>query len=145
MAWLAAATPYITAGLSIGTAIGQGNAREQIANIEADQLESQALADKADAIQQAKAERKKSELLKSRVKALSAKDNNRGPDVDRIISDIDEQGEYNAWAALYSGQRSYSSKRYAAKATRSRGASQKNSSYAQAGSTILGEVDNFYG
>lgn len=145
MAFMAAALPYITAGVSIASTIGQANAQEQIAEIEADQLAKQALADTAQSVQDAKFERRRAEQLKSRVTALAAKSGTSGLDIDRAISDIDEQGEYNALAALYSGGTSASSKRYAASAARARGQSQKTSGYMDAGSTILSSMDNMYG
>lgn len=145
MAWFAGALPYVTAGLSVATTIGQSNAQEQIANIEANQLEAQAIADQAEAAQTAKFERKRTEELKSRVTALAAKSGSSGLDVDRTISDIDEQGNYNALAAIHSGTSAASSKRYAATVSKSRGKQAKSSGYAQGGATILGAMDNLYG
>ena len=141
MAWFAAVLPYATAGMSVASTIGTANAQEQMAKIEADQLEKQSIADTASAVQDAKFERRRAEQLKSRVTALAAKSGSSGPDIDRTISDIDEQGEYNSLAALYSGATSASSKRYAAQAAKARGASQKTSGYLDASSTILGSMD----
>ena len=145
MAWFAAALPYITAGVSVAQTIGTANAQEQMADIEAAQLQKQAVADTAQSVQDAKFEKRRAEQLQSRVTALAAKSGTSGADIDRAISDIDEQGEYNSLAALYSGSTSASSKRYAAKATRARGQSQKQSGYFDAGTTILGSMDNIYG
>jgi hypothetical protein len=145
MAWFAAALPYISAGVSVASTIGQASAQEQMAEIEAAQLRKQSIADTASSVQDAKQEKRKSEILKSRVTALSAKSGSSGMDVDRIISDIDEQGEYNSLAALYSGQTSASSKRYAADVAVARGKSQKQSGYFDAASTIMGSMDKQWG
>lgn len=143
MAWMAAALPYITTAVSVGSTIGQANAQEQIAQIEADQLRKQSIADTAAAVQDAKNERRRAEQLKSRAIVAAAKSGTSGVGIENIISDIDEQGEYNALAALYSGQSSASSKRYAATATEARGRSQKQSGYLSSGATILGAIDKY--
>jgi hypothetical protein len=145
MAFMVAALPYITAGMAVGQSIAQGNVAKAAAKIQADQLEKQSIADTAAAVQDAKTERKKAEQLKSRVTALSAKSGASGNDIDRVISDIDVQGEYNSLAALYSGSTAAASKKYAAQAARSYGASEKASSYANAASTILSTMDKQYG
>ena len=144
MAFMAAALPYITAAASIGSALGQGEAQNQIANIQAQQLRKQSLADKAEAVQTAKFERQKKDFLLSRVTALAA---SSGADVSSVniqnsLSDIDEQGEYNALAALYSGYSSASSKNYAADVAVSQGKQAKASGYASAGATILSTASN---
>jgi hypothetical protein len=144
MAFMAAALPYISAAASIGSALGQGEAQNKIANIQAQQLRKQALADKAEAVQTAKFERQKKDFLLSRVTALAAAS---GADVSSIniqnsLSDIDEQGEYNALAALYSGYSSADSKSYAADVAVAQGKQAKASGYASAASTILSSADN---
>ena len=144
MAFMAGALPYISAAASIGSALGQGEAQNQISNIQAQQLRKQSLADKAEAVQTAKFERQKKDFLLSRVTALAA---SSGADVSSVniqnsLSDIDEQGEYNALAALYSGYSSASSKNYAADVAVSQGKQAKASGYASAGSTILSTASN---
>ncbi len=145
MAFMAAALPYITAGMSVASTIGSASAQEKIAGIEARQLEKQAIADTAQSVQDAKFERKRSEQLQSRVTALAASSGASGLDIDRAISDIDQQGEYNSLAALYSGATSSASKRYAAQAATARGKSQKSSGYANSAATILSSMDKMYG
>lgn len=145
MAFMAAALPYISAGIGVASTIGQANAQDKIANIEADQLQKQSIADTASAVQDSKMERRRAEMLKSRVTALAAKSGSSGGDVNQAISDIDQQGEYNSLAALYSGATSSNSKKYAAETARARGASQKSSGYMNAGSTILSAMDKQYG
>ncbi len=145
MAFMAAALPYITAGMAVASSIGQADAASKIAGIEADQLNKQSIADTAMAVQDAKFEKRRAEALTSRAAALAAKSGTSGPDIDRAIADIDQQGEYNSLAALYSGATSSASKRYAAQAAQAKGASQKSSGYMNAGTTILGTIDNAYG
>ena len=147
MGFMAGALPYISAAASIGSALGQGEAQNQIANIQAQQLRKQSLADKAEAVQTAKFERQKKDFLMSRVTALAAAS---GADVSSIniqnsLSDIDEQGEYNALAALYSGYSSADSKSYAADVAVSQGKQAKASGYASAGATILSAANNQFG
>lgn len=145
MAFMAASLPYITAGMSIASSIGQADASEKIAGIEAAQLNKQAVADTAQSVQDAKFERHRAELLKSRATSLAAKSGTSGPDIERAIADLDQQGEYNSLAALYSGATSSASKRYAAQAAQAKGQSQKTSNYFNAGTTILGAMDKYYG
>jgi hypothetical protein len=145
MAFMAAALPYISAGMAVATTMADANTKERLAEIEADQLEKQAIADTAMSVQQAKGERKRAEELKSRALALAAKSGHSGSDIDKVVSDIDQQGEYNALAALYSGSTASASKKYAAAASRAYGSSAKASGYADAGGTILGAMDTYYG
>lgn len=147
MAWMAAALPYISAGATIGSSIGQANAQEQIADIQARQLKKQAIAAEASAVQTAKFERKKAAHLQSRVTALAAASGSsvNSVDVQNALSDIDEQGEYNALAALYSGKTAAGSKRYQADVAIAEGKQAKSGAYASSAGTILNLADNRYG
>ena len=146
MAFMAAALPYISAAATIGTSIGNANAEQRVADIRAAQLKKQSIADKAEAVQTAKYERKKSEQLQSRVMALAASSGSaiESPDIQNALSDIDEQGEYNALAALYSGFSSANSKSYAADVETSSGKAAKASGYQSAAGTILDFAANKY-
>jgi hypothetical protein len=148
MAGLSLATigSYASTAVSIGSAYGQGKAQERIAEIQAEQLKKQSIADKAEAVQTAKYERRKAEQLQSRVRALAAKSGSAlsSTDIQNALSDIDEQGEYNALAALYSGYSSAGSKEYAATVAKAQGKQARASGYMKAASTILGEVQNRY-
>lgn len=147
MAFMAAALPYISAGASIGATIGQANAQEQIAEIRSNQLRKQATADEASAVQTAKFERKKAERLQSRVVALAAASGASvsSVNIQNVLSDIDEQGEYNALAALYSGYSASDSKRYQADVEVSSGRQAKTGAYASSAATILSSASNRYG
>lgn len=144
MAWFAAALPYITAGVSVAQTVAQGNVQEQIANIEARQQREQALAEQAEAQAEARTERRRAEHLKSRAVALAAASGTGvdSPNVAGAISDIDDQGEYNALAALYSGSTAARSRDYAAALAKERGRSARRGSYWQAGSTVLDSAYN---
>lgn len=135
---------YLAAGVSIASTIGQASAAEQMAGIEAAQLKKQAIAETASSIQEAKMERMRAQQLSSRVTALSAQSGASGGDINRVLSDIDKQGEYNSLAALYSGATAAASKRYAADVTVAQGKSEKTSGYLKAGATILGTMDKYY-
>ena len=147
MAFLAAALPYITAGLSIGQTIGQANTAEQLAQIEADQLKKQAVADTAASVQTAKQERRRAELLNSRVRALAAASGTSlaSPDIQNTLAEIDQQGEYNALAALHAGATSAQSQRFAAKTARGRGSRAQAQAASAVGGTILDFVETRYG
>ena len=139
MAAMAAALPYITAAASVASSIGQASAQEQVAKIEADQLRKQGIASQAESVQTAKFERKRAEQLQSRVKALAASSGSSisSPDIQNALSDIDEQGEYNALAALYTGKTASNSRMYAADVAIGRGKQAKSDGYTKSAGTIL--------
>lgn len=143
MAWFAAAMPYITAGVSAAQTIAQGNVQEQMADIEARQQREQALADQAEAVQTANQERKRAKYLQSRARAVGAASGTSmdSPNIVDAISDIGEQGEYNALSALYSGNTSARSRNYAAQIAKTRGKRAKTGSYYNAGGTVLEGYD----
>lgn len=144
MAWLAAAAPYISAGVGVAQTVAQGNTQERIAEIEARQQREQGLADMAEAQQTATQERKRASFLKSRATALAAASGTSvdSPNVADTIADIDAQGQYNSLAALYSGSTSASSRNYAASLAKARGKSAKAGSYYQAGATVLDSANS---
>ena len=135
--------PYIAAAASVGSAIGQGNAQNEIGKIQADQLNKQAIAAEADAVQAAKYERAKAKLVASRATSVAAASGSAiaSQDIQNLLSDIDQQGEYNALAALHSGYSSSDSRKYAASVAKYEGASAQSQSMYSAGSTILGTMD----
>lgn len=147
MAGMAAALPYVTAAAGVANTIGTANARQKMLENEAAQLHRQGVADQAVAVQDAKQERRRAELLRSRVAALVSKSGTSmdSPDVINTISDIDAQGEYNALAALHSGYSSAASKKFAAKSARARGRAGVSSAQLSAGATIFDEAHSYYG
>ena len=147
MAFIAPALPYITAGATIASSVGQADAEQQMAEIQAAQLRKQSIASEAEAVQTAKHERRKAKLLQSRVIALSASSGSAvsSLDIQNTLSDIDERGEYNALAALYSGTTAAGSKRYQADVASASGKQAKASGYGKAGATILDFSAEKYG
>jgi exonuclease I len=123
--------------------VEMGKAQEKIQKIKAGQLEKQGIADKAQAVQAAKQERLKADMLESRVTALTAKTGSAvsSVDIQNTLSSIDEQGEYNALAQLYSGFSSADSKKYAATVARAEGKMAKTSGYMQAGASIMDSAE----
>lgn len=150
MAWFAAAAPYIMAAGAAVSAYGtiaQGNANEAMGRLQAAQLRKQALADEAQSQIIASEERKKADYLQSRVQSLAGASGTGmdSPNIVNTMADIDEQGAYNALAALYSGTTSARSKNLAARMAEIEGKSSKRSANMQAGSTILTSAAGWYG
>ena len=150
MAWMAAAAPYIAAAgtaISVYGTIAQGNADEALAKMQAAQLKKQALSDQAESQIVAREEKKKADYLQSRVRALAGASGTGmdSPNVVNTMADIDEQGSYNALAALYSGTTSARSKDLAAQMAMLEGKSSKRSAGMKAGSTILTSAGSWYG
>ena len=150
MAWMAAIGGYATAAstiIGVGSSLGQANAAEQMANIRANQLRKQGIAEKAQAVQVAKYERKKADMMISRATALAAKSGTEvnSVGVQNVLSDIDAQGEYNALAALSSGFSSAQSKDYQAQVEVASGKQAQASGKMAAAGTILSYAENRYG
>ena len=148
MAWLAAAGPYLQAAgaaLAVGSTIAQGNTQAAMSALQAKQLREQALSDQAESQLVAREERKRADYLASRVQSLAGASGTGldSPNIVNTMADIDEQGVYNALAALYSGNTSARSKRLAANMAQYEGKSAKGSSLARAGSTILTSGQSF--
>ena len=109
MGWLSAAAPFILAGAgatSAVMAIQQGRQLEAAKDLEARQLESNAIAEAATSQRAAEAERKRTRVLQSRVRALSAASGAGAsdPTVVDILSDIQQEGELRALNILYEGE-----------------------------------------
>lgn len=143
MAFIGPLMPYIVAGASVASSIAEGSAAQAVGKIEADQLNRKAIADEAQAVQTAKFERRKAEVVTSRAKAVAAASGSSvaSQDIQNLLSDIDQQGEYNALAALHAGYSSADSKRYAAKVAVYEGNAAMTQSMLSAGATILGAMD----
>ena len=149
MAWLAAAAPYI--GL-VGTGVsayGQyetGKAAKANADLVAIQQERQGKAAQAEAQREAIYERKRSQHLQSRARAVAAASGGSvsDPTVQNILGDIEDEGEFRALSALYSGDSDEALARLAAGSTRREGRAARRGAYLNAGSTILGGASDFY-
>lgn len=163
MAWLAAAAPYIglvTTGVSAYSQVQQGKAAKAGADIaasnrelEAVQQEREANASQAESQRQAINERKRANYMASRALAVSAASGAGAstPTTEKIIGDIQSEGDYRVLSALYSGDTDAELSRYAANVSRSdastlrrAGSARKRGAYMNAGSTILGGASDFY-
>lgn len=132
---------FMIAGTAMqaGATIAQGELSAEMGKIQATQLRQQALADQAESQVIARQERKKSALMSSRVKALTASSGTglESPNVVQVLADIDQRGEYNALAALYTGETSARSKRLAANMAIAQGKNQRTQSRLSGLGTIM--------
>lgn len=136
---MAAALPYVATIFQVGSTIAEGRERDKQARREAEQLRLQGIQDRAEAQVEARAERRRAELLSSRLKALAGASGTSvsSPNVVNELAEIDERGAYNSLAALYSGATSESSKRRLAKAREREGSRAKTQSYWKATGQVL--------
>jgi len=132
------ALPYIALAAT-ATTISQGRAEKKAANKEAAQLEAQGKQDRAIAQLDAREERKRAELLQSRLRALAGTSGTAAtsPDIINQEAEISAQGTYNALAALYSGQSSERSKQLLANARKREGKKAEQQSYYRAASNVI--------
>ena len=109
---LAAAGSVAGTIISAGSTYASGKFARREGDFRAKQMREQANADKATAVQEAKFERRKSDLLQSRAKALAASSGTdvSSADIQNVMSELDERGEYNALGALFKGFSSARSK-----------------------------------
>lgn len=137
---MAAAIPYIGLALSVGGTLAEGQQREQMSAFQAKQLQEQAIQDEAVSQIDARNERKRADYLASKLIARAGASGTAvdSPDIQQQLADIDEQGSYNALAALYSGRTSARTRRLQAKQIRRQGKGDKESSYYGAAADILG-------
>ena len=144
---MAAAIPYAMMALSAAGSIGQAKYQERLHDLEAAQLKDMAISEKAMAHEEARKERKKAELLMSRAMAVAGASGTdvQSPGIQDIVSDIDEQGEYNALAALYSGATAEQSRRYESTIATAKGRNAINQGYMKAGASIFNNMSSMYG
>jgi hypothetical protein len=137
-----------TVGTILGgasTIMGGGEA-EAAAKQQSAQLKANAIAEGATAQRQAINERQKARLLQSRVTALTAAGGGDTTDAGTqdILSDLENQGEYNALTALWNGDDRAAGLRSQANATMYEGKATKRSSYAKGAGTILSGGQSLY-
>lgn len=149
MAFLAAAAPYIGligAGVSAYGQYETGRAADANARAVAIQQERQAKAAQAEAQREAIYERKRAQHLQSRARAVAAASGGSvsDPTVQNILGDIEDEGEFRALSALYSGDSDAALAKYAAGTTRREGRAARRGSYLNASSTILSGASSFY-
>lgn len=149
MAFLALAAPYIAlaaTGVAAYSQVQQGKAASANAETAAIQQERAGVAAQAESQRDAIRERKRADLLQSRATALAASSGGSvsDPTIQNILGDISDEGEYNAMAALYSGDSDAQLAKTQAGATRNEGRAKRAGAYMNASSTILSGASNFY-
>lgn len=149
MAWLGAATSYLglaSAGVQAYSQTQSGKAAKANAEAVAIQQERAGKAAQAESQREAIYERKKANYAQSRALALAAASGGGvdNPTVQNLLGDIEEQGDYNVLASLYSGDTDAELANLSAAATRREGRAYKRASYLNAGSTLLSGASSFY-
>jgi len=89
--------------LSTVSAVSQGRAANKQAQFEAEQMERNALSERASAQRAAMEERRKSRIMQSRVQALAG-GSGMDPGVVNLMENLEGEGEYRALTARYEGE-----------------------------------------
>lgn len=149
MAWLAAAAPYLTAAsavIGVGTTLMAGKQQDAIAKFEAGQMEANAKAERAASQREAANERKRSDYLQSRAKALAASSGAGAsdPTIENIIAGLDAEGEYRALSALYNGEQAAEGMDLGAKVRRIEGSNARSTSRYRAANTLMSSGASLY-
>lgn len=142
---MAAASPYLAvaglagAGLSAYGSIQQGKAAEKAAQFEAAQMESRAKEQEAAGQHAALERRRQTELLASRALAVAGASGagTVDPDVIKIISGLQVEGERGFQTELYNARSGAEQLRSQAGATRYEGAQAKRAGTIRGVSTLL--------
>lgn len=142
MAWLAAAAPYISAAstvFAVGSQIQQGKRAKSIAEMQAREKEKAANEAAAESQRDAQTERKKAKYVASRARAVAGASGAgvTDPTTTNLLTDIESQGEYNAYSAIFSGTSMEDSLRAGASIDRNRGSAVRSASYANSASTAI--------
>lgn len=150
MAYLAGFVPY--AGLYLYSQQAQqmrkmGKEQEAQGIMQSIQSERNALASQAEAQREAIEEKRKAKFAMSRAKAVAAASGAGGsdPTVENILDDMENEGEYRALSALYSGDTDANLARAQAGIYRNEGRAKRRSANLNADSTMLQGALNFAG
>lgn len=135
MWWMA----LIGMGMQAGGTIMQGRQAEKAAKLRKKQLEANASRTRVASQQVARDYLKESTLLESRARAVAAASGAGGDQVEGIIDDIGAAGEYRALMALYNGETTANTQKFAGEVEMFEGSGAKSASYLSAGSTIMTE------
>lgn len=110
---MAQVIPYALMAVSAIGTIASANAQEAggrneyaMAQVQADELKKEAMADRATSQRAAQEERRKAMVMASRARAVAAASGADAldPTVVNLISNIDATGDYNARSALFEGE-----------------------------------------
>lgn len=141
--WAASnALPILSTGLSVAGTLFEGQAADDAAKYEADQMKAQGAQELALAQQEAAAKRKEATLANSRNLAVAAGSGAGAadPTVIEIMSDVETQGMFNSLTELYKGFSRRSDLIEQAKNRRQEGKTAKNSSYLEAAGTVFSDA-----
>ncbi len=149
MAQMAAALPYITAAstvLGVASTVQQARSNKATLEAQARANEDEANAAQAESQRAAIIERKKANNLMSRARAVAGASGagSSDPTVTNILTDIETQGEVNAFNALYSGNATARGLRSGAAVARREGQAVRTASYVDAASTGLGGATSWF-
>jgi len=134
-------TELAVAGLGLtaaGSIIGANSKAKELRS-QADQLEQQALLDRASSQRKAIEERRQADIMVSRGRAVAAAGGGGvdDPSVVNALAAIQGEGEYRALTALYEGETSATSKEQQAVANRAAARQAKTVGGIMAGGSIL--------
>ena len=142
MAKIAAAASIASTVVSAGAAHSQGKSQQKIAEYNAQQIEAKGKAEQAEAIQEAKNEARKRDLMLSRARAVGAASGG-GIDID-LMGDIAEEGELNKQTIIWSGEEARAGRSAQAATARFEGKQRRRASAFDTGSTLLSGGQSFY-
>lgn len=149
MAWLAAATPYLTAAsavIGVGSTLMAGKQQNDLATFEALQMDQAADAERAVSQRQAQEERKRSKYLQSRATSLAAASGAGAsdPTIDNIVAGLDSEGEYRALTALYNGEQQAQGLELGSKVRRVEGKNARQAGRYRAANTLMSSGSSLY-
>lgn len=130
----------IGTALAAGGTIYQGMATNAAAKSQAASLKARGDEELAAATRRAASARREARLAQSRAAAIAGASGAgvTDPTVTDIMSDLENEGQYNALSALYEGRTKRANYRTEAKIAKQEGRSALMASYLNAGSTIYG-------
>lgn len=123
-------------------AIQQGKAQQSAADYQAKQLEAKASTDRALAQRQAEEDRRQTELVQSRARAVGAASGG-GLDI-KLAGDLEEEGEYRALTSLWEGEEAARGREQQAKTLRYEGRLARQTAGLKATKSILGGASSLY-
>lgn len=121
--------------ITVGGTLAQGKAAEQNSKFQQAQLRQAAKDEEASAALEAAEERRQSQLIQSRARAVGA--SSGAGEYEGVIEELDAEGEYRALFALFNGERAATNIRNQAAITGWEGQQEKKSSQMRAAGTLL--------
>ena len=140
MGQLALPLMLIGTAMSVAGTLAQGKVAQQQARMQAAQMREAAKLEDANSHRAATEERRQSDLVESRARAVGAASG--AGDYNGLVEKIDAEGEYRALFALYSGQQVSTGIRNQAAMTEWEGAQAKRASNVRAASTLMSSAAN---